>query len=162
MYLEDNKCCITWRRVSLNNYQWIIVKMLHILFGNCHISVLCIISPKDIDKWLGMFCFGWRNPNRRRSPHLHVHNCHLSRLPHMVQSILQSKHQHTILCSKLDNHLMFFSFPMFLSSNYMMTSSNGNIFRVTGHLCGEFTGHRWIPDAKLWCFLWSASEWTVE
>ena len=23
---------------------------------------------------------------------------------------------------------------------YMMTSCNGNIFRVTGHLCGEFTG----------------------
>ena len=45
----------------------------------------------------------------------------------------------------------------------MMTSSNGNIFRVTGHLCGEFTGPRWIPrtktsDAELWCFLWSASE----
>ena len=39
-------------------------------------------------------------------------------------------------------------------------SSNGNIFRVTGPLCGEFTGHRWIPltkasDAELWCFLWS-------
>ena len=30
----------------------------------------------------------------------------------------------------------------------MMTSSNGNIFRVTGHLCGEFTGHRWIPLTK--------------
>ena len=28
---------------------------------------------------------------------------------------------------------------------HMMTSSNGNIFRVTGHLCGEFTDHRWIP-----------------
>ena len=27
----------------------------------------------------------------------------------------------------------------------MMTSSNGNNFRVTGHLCGEFTGPRWIP-----------------
>ena len=45
----------------------------------------------------------------------------------------------------------------------MMTSSNGNIFRVTGHLCGEFTGLRWIPrtkasDAELLCFLWSASE----
>ena len=25
----------------------------------------------------------------------------------------------------------------------MMTSSNGNIFRVTGHLCGKFTGPRW-------------------
>ena len=45
----------------------------------------------------------------------------------------------------------------------MMTSSNGNIFRVTGHLCGECTGLRWIPrtkagDAGLWCFLRSASE----
>ena len=43
----------------------------------------------------------------------------------------------------------------------MRTSSNGNIVRVTGHLCGEFIGHRWIPrtktsDAELWCFLWSA------
>ena len=38
-----------------------------------------------------------------------------------------------------------------------MTLSNGNIFRVTGPLCGESTGHRWIPrtnasDAELWCF----------
>ena len=45
----------------------------------------------------------------------------------------------------------------------MMTSSNGNIFRVTGNLCGEFTGPRWISrikasDAELWCFPWSASE----
>ena len=45
----------------------------------------------------------------------------------------------------------------------MMTSSNGNIFRVTGLLCGEFTGHGWIPrtkasGAELWCFLWSAPE----
>ena len=50
-----------------------------------------------------------------------------------------------------------------LNTQIMMTSSNGNIFHVTGHLCGEFTGHRWIPrtkasDAELWCFLWSASE----
>ena len=29
----------------------------------------------------------------------------------------------------------------------MMTSSNGNIFRVTGHLRGEFTP-RWIPRTK--------------
>ena len=26
----------------------------------------------------------------------------------------------------------------------MMTSSNGTIFRVTGYLCGEFIGLRWI------------------
>ena len=30
----------------------------------------------------------------------------------------------------------------------LMTSSNGNIFRVTGHLCGEFTGPRWIPAQR--------------
>ena len=30
----------------------------------------------------------------------------------------------------------------------MMTSSYGNIFRVIGHLCGEFTGHRWIPPQR--------------
>ena len=42
-----------------------------------------------------------------------------------------------------------------------MTSSNGSIFRVTGPLWGEFTGHRWIPltkasNAELWFFIWSA------
>ena len=35
-----------------------------------------------------------------------------------------------------------------VSSVHMMTSSNGNIFHVTGPLCGEFTGHRWIPLTK--------------
>ena len=30
----------------------------------------------------------------------------------------------------------------------MRASSNGNIFRVTGLLCGEFSGPRWIPLTK--------------
>ena len=30
----------------------------------------------------------------------------------------------------------------------MMTSSNWNIFRVIVNLCGEFSGHRWIPPHK--------------
>ena len=47
-----------------------------------------------------------------------------------------------------------------------MTSSTGDIFRVTDPLRGEFTGNRWIPrkkasDAALWCFLWTKSEQTV-
>ena len=42
--------------------------------------------------------------------------------------------------------------------NHIMMSSNGNTFRITGPLCGEFTGHRWIPltkasDMEHWCFL---------
>ena len=30
----------------------------------------------------------------------------------------------------------------------MMISSNGYIFRVTGPMWGEFTGHRWNPHLK--------------
>ena len=53
-----------------------------------------------------------------------------------------------------------------IMNDIMMTSSNGNIFRVAGPWCGEFTGHRWIPltkanDTELWCFLWSAPELKV-
>ena len=49
----------------------------------------------------------------------------------------------------------------------MITSWNGSIFRVTGPLCREFTGHRWISltkvsNAEIWYFLWSAPEQTVE
>ena len=54
-----------------------------------------------------------------------------------------------------------------LMIDFMMTSSNRNIFCVTDPLCGEFTGHRWIPltqasDAELRCFLWYAPKQTVE
>ena len=60
----------------------------------------------------------------------------------------------TVMCA-MCNFICHFQF--------MMTSSNGNIFHITGHLCGEFTGPRWIPhtkasDMELWCFLWSAPE----
>ena len=33
-------------------------------------------------------------------------------------------------------------------AQYMMTSSNGNIFRVNAHLCAEFIGPWWIPRTK--------------
>ena len=44
-------------------------------------------------------------------------------------------------------------------NKHRMTSSNRNIFCVTGPLCGEFTSHRWIPltkasNAELWSFCW--------
>ena len=42
-----------------------------------------------------------------------------------------------------------------------------NLFRVTGPLCEEVTGHRWIHltktnNAELWCFLRSVPEQTAE
>ena len=52
-----------------------------------------------------------------------------------------------------------------LCFRFMMMSSNENVFRVTGDLCGGI--HQWIPltkasDTELWGFLWSAPEQTVE
>ena len=57
--------------------------------------------------------------------------------------------QSSVLCTV--SHMMYFT------RTSMMMSSSGNIFRVTCHLCGEITGHRWIPrtkasDAELWSF----------
>ena len=71
-----------------------------------------------------------------------------------------------IICSKRIWYTMMFML-LILVIKHMMTSSNGDIFRVAGPLCGEFTGHRWIPltkasNAELWRFLWSAPEQTVE
>ena len=50
---------------------------------------------------------------------------------------------------------------------YMMTSSSGNIFHVTGPLWGEFTGHRWFAlkkgsEAERRCFRWSVPQQTYE
>ena len=69
----------------------------------------------------------------------------------------------TVEVLKQKSYMIYLYWHGVLSQYYMVTSSNGNIFRVTGPLCGEFTGHRWIPrtkasDAELWSFLWSAPE----
>ena len=53
--------------------------------------------------------------------------------------------------------LLYWYFAPILNAYIVMTSSHGNIFRVTGHLCREFTGDRWISrtkasDAELWFF----------
>ena len=55
-------------------------------------------------------------------------------------------------------------YDTFFMSNVIMMITNA--FRVTVPLCREFTGHSWIPltkasDTEL-CFLWSASQQTVE
>ena len=39
-------------------------------------------------------------------------------------------------------------FPCWQRSIIMINSSNGNIFRITGPLWGEFTSHQWIPPKR--------------
>ena len=59
--------------------------------------------------------------------------------------------------SQINSSMKGRSAGVFLLVHVMMTSSNRNIFRITGPLCGELTGHQWNPltkasDAQLWCF----------
>ena len=60
-------------------------------------------------------------------------------------------------CYEYNLMIYFYWRAITFLSHIMMMSSNGNIVRDTGHLCGEFTGPRWIPrtkarDAELWYF----------
>ena len=77
--------------------------------------------------------------------------------PHCVKTVLKSQDLYRLIERKSDEMTVI---------SDMMTSSNGNIFRVTVPLCGEFTGNRWITltkasDAGLWCYLLSAPEHPV-
>ena len=70
-----------------------------------------------------------------------------------VESRLRCK---IFLSKQYDFHRMYVSSVLVafksdlvsLIIEHMMTSSNGNIFRVTGPWCWEFIGHRWIPHTK--------------
>ena len=73
----------------------------------------------------------------------------------------------TTACKYLKFFRMQHRDPLILYFKCMMTTSNGNIFRVIDHLCMEFTGHQWIPrtkasEAELWCFLWSAPKYLLQ
>ena len=67
-------------------------------------------------------------------------------------------------CKTLSTSLIFFENASVISVfPQMITSSNINIFCVTGPWWGDSIGHRWIPlsrarDAELWCRLICA--WT--
>ena len=57
-----------------------------------------------------------------------------------------------VMNSIILNHIFYSSYwkaTFFASKSYpMITSSNGNIFRVTGHLCGAFTGPGEFPAQR--------------
>ena len=66
-------------------------------------------------------------------------------------------------CHQASNHYLSQCWPRSVSPygvtrpQCMMASSNGSFFLITGPLCREFNGDRWIPFTKgqscrLWCF----------
>ena len=60
-----------------------------------------------------------------------------------IWSSLQFKNGHAQMmfsATAVSQHSTVFFNVLSSREKFMMTSSKGNIFRVTGHLCGEFTG----------------------
>ena len=59
-----------------------------------------------------------------------------------------------MLCVVFDEPALGKKTPWSKKGTNMMTSSNGNIFRVTGHLCGEFTARRIFSLICVWINGW--------
>ena len=59
-----------------------------------------------------------------------------------------SNHKICVHVLVITSSLVLCSSDHVTSAHHMITSSNGNIFRVTGPLCGEVTGLRWIPPQR--------------
>ena len=83
----------------------------------------------DEDIW----CFFDVSANKLLNKHSSGRWCETPRGPCAIAVIQQANQEGQTLLATGDD---------------MMTPSNGNIFLVTGHLCGEFTGHQWIPRTK--------------
>ena len=64
-----------------------------------------------------------------------------------VQSFVNCDH-HTQICRLYAGFMQLLTLLGKQFTDFVVTSSNGNIFRITGPLWVEFTGHRWIPPTK--------------
>ena len=140
---------ITWWKINWT----ILVQYYYHYYRCCHLPIGITPENKDSVQWC-LTTPSWEKQARVAAAAM-FHTINSSKkngIPceeyrHLLEHVTSSRREHMLLEKAGD----------------MMTSSNGNIFRVTGYLCGEFTGPRWIPhtkasDAELWCFLWSASE----
>ena len=176
---------VNWERPLCDGHKWTLRRSC-VADGEYHLTetlLTAIIPSFVINKLLFRFRFG---------PHQTVHflSGFVLWYTNPQNSILKSYRHTWIFANKQDHKTYVYSsllHRMITSQNgivwdpkhriqsctfnpqcyilqlHMMPSSNGNIFRGTGPLCGEFTGHRWIPltkasDAELWCFLWCAPE----
>ena len=96
---------------------------------------------------MGIFCLSHVSMTWNRFPYywLFMKKIHQWIHPQSVNSGIVLRNPYLLSWTK-ENHNPWYWKPRVI----MMTSSNRNIFRVTGPLWGEFTGHRWIPLKSLW------------
>ena len=172
-FSPDRRQAIIWTNAGFlligplgRNFSEILIEILTFSFNKMRLKVS---SAKRRP-----FCLGLNVLTRKRLMFMrHKQKSSLTRIGyHSRREILSDQCRQRSLKCKLKRQInMHCPIPKLInapvcirySSLVMMTSSNGNMFRVIGHLCGEFTGPRWIPrtnanDAELWYLLWSAPE----
>ena len=122
-------------------------------------SPFCLMTSQMMWNW---FCFyiKWNNVT--------LTHWGLKKMAAILERTIQNAISQT-KCMWVDSNLDVSSKgPMFNEWDlFMMTSSNRNIFHVTGALWEESTGQQWIPftkasDTELWSSLWSVPQQTVE
>ena len=153
MKWQMNWCVETKDRVSYNAFfsdiwyeYWLVLQCdLHISCIEFKTAICITITPEFV------LCAPWKYANT----HTRWHAC---------TPVYRKCQRHS--GSKSSTQFQSKQLMQSMSLEYcqiVMTSSNRNIFLVTGSLCGEFAGHRWIhltksSDVELWCFLWSAPQ----
>ena len=109
---------------------------------------MCILSQTTL-QWTAVDCnYSW---------HQIMFMQVLQILQYIASELHLPIHGNTTVTDPWNNFLTLKRQNILKTQYIMMTSSNGNFFRVTCILCGETTGHRWIPwtkgsDAERWCF----------
>ena len=111
----------TWWRHQMETFS----ALLALCEGNYRSPVDSLIKASDAD----LCCFLWCSPEQTTEQ-----TFQMPVIWDAMPLIVTSLQWVTAIC--------------FTSVNNMMTSSNGNIFRVTGHLCGEFTGPGEFPTQR--------------
>ena len=109
-----------WHKTILSNVY--IVHRISPVFHRNHLllvinkQVKISLFMRESTEWLPMI-----------NPYMHKNNCQ-------------------VICRCSSNYTITLFLPSFIGSRqFMITSSNGNILRVTVLSCGEFTGLQWIP-----------------
>ena len=79
----------------------------------------------------------------KKNEYISPYKCHRKLCPHdvLVTSGLGKK-------DRMSKSISIGWCKITFQRNDLMTSSNGNIFRFTGPLWGESTGHQWIPSQE--------------
>ena len=112
----------------------------------------CDNFPDDMNMFIGITLKKGNRISWMENTHTHTifkMNKNLSSMDPFNKRLRHGLVLASIVCFYIITH-MYANFSDGLAElvPFMMTSSNGNIFRVTGHLCGEFTGPGEFPTQR--------------